>query len=64
MKVGDLVQVVNCNNSLLNGKIGTIVLREHREKIYGLCVMIGGRVYGFEDYEIEVVMKAGKSRCW
>tara|TARA_Y100000310_G_C20511974_1_gene729333 strand:+ start:806 stop:985 length:180 start_codon:yes stop_codon:yes gene_type:complete len=55
MKVGDMV-LVRCENSLLNGKIGTVVLHEESQGIvYGLCVLIQGLVYGFEDNELEVI---------
>ena len=55
MKVGDLVRV-KCDNHLLNGKVGTIVLYEKTHNfVYGLCVLIQGLVYGFEDDELEVV---------
>ena len=55
MNVGDLVRIVNCNNSFLNDKIGTIVMNEWREEFYGLCVLIQGMVYGFEESEVEVI---------
>ena len=55
MKVGDMVRI-NCDNRFLNGKIGTIVLREeYREPVYGLCVLVEGSVYGFEESEVEVI---------
>ena len=55
MKVGDLVKI-NCDNHSLNKKIGTVVLnRKYQEPVYGLCVLIDGTVYGFEEKEVEVI---------
>lgn len=55
MKVGDLVQI-KCINQFLNKKIGTIVLYKKIEGIvYGLCVLIGEQVFGFEENEVEVI---------
>ena len=55
MKVGDMVQI-NCANHFLNGKIGTVVL--HKEKVgvvYGLCILIQGLIYGFDEDEVEII---------
>ena len=55
MKIGELV-IVNCDNHMLDKKIGTVVVHEKkRSLVYGLCVMIEGLVYGFEESEVEVV---------
>ena len=55
MNVGDMVRI-NCTNQFFNGKIGTIILHEERVGIvYGLCVLVKGTVYGFEEAEIEVI---------
>ena len=59
MSVGDLVKIVNCNNSFLNGKIGTVVLCEERRRYYGICVLIQGSVYGFDEDEVEVINEGG-----
>ena len=55
MKVGDLVRI-SCDNRTLDKKIGTVMLHEKNQGVvYGLCVMIEGLVYGFEESEVEVV---------
>ena len=54
MKVGDLVKIC-CNNHFLNGKCGTVVLNVDAGSIYGLCVLVGDKVYGFEEHEVEVI---------
>ena len=55
MKVGDMVRI-NCDNRFLNGKIGTIMLyEEYRNPVYGLCILVEGRVYGFKVDEVEVI---------
>jgi hypothetical protein len=58
MKIGDLVKIVNCNNGFLNGKIGTVVMNEWRSEIYGLCILIQGTVYGFDEDEVEMISES------
>ena len=58
MKVGDLVQI-NCENYFLNGKIGTVMLcKKSQGVVYGLCVLVQGLVYGFEESELEVLSES------
>lgn len=54
-KVGNMVRI-KCNNRFFNGKIGTVVL--HKEKVgvvYGLCILIQGLIYGFDEDEVEII---------
>jgi hypothetical protein len=59
MKVGDLVKI-SCNNRSLNGKIGTVMLHEENYCgiVYCLCVMIEGKILGFEESEVEVISES------
>ena len=55
MKVGELVKI-KCSNQFFNGKIGTIVLHKKNDGvIYGLCVLVRGMVYGFDEDEVELI---------
>ena len=55
MQIGDLV-IIRCANEMLNGKMGTVMLhKEFRGGVYGLCVLIDGQVYGFQDHEVELI---------
>jgi len=56
MKVGDLVKVTLPSNSFLDGKIGTVVLSEkYQDPIYGICILIDEKVYGFKENEIKTI---------
>jgi hypothetical protein len=57
VKIGDMARI-KCVNSRLHGKVGIVVLNKPKSThtfIYGVCVMINGRVYGFEEEEVEVI---------
>ena len=55
MKAGDLVRI-KCTNQFFNGKIGTVVLHEKKiGVVYGLCVLVGDQVYGFNEDEVEAI---------
>ena len=52
---GDLVKIT-CSNKLLDGKTGTLLLKEKDEGfIFGTCVLIEGAVYGFSPEEVTSV---------
>ena len=55
IKIGSMVRV-NCKNSFLNGKIGTLLMNEDDDGIiFGTCVLIEGAVYGFSPEEVSAV---------
>mgnify|MGYP005715284041 CR=1 FL=1 len=52
LEVGSIVKVV-CENSFLNGKLGTLLMSEDDDGIiFGTCVLIDGAVYGFSPEEV------------
>jgi hypothetical protein len=56
-KPGDMARI-KCVNSRLHGKVGTVILNKPSPPhsfIYTVCVLINGRVYGFEEDEVEVI---------
>jgi hypothetical protein len=57
MKPGDMARI-QCVNSQFHGKVGTVVLNKPASPhsfIYTVCVFVNGRVYEFEEEEIEVI---------
>jgi len=61
---GDMARI-KCANRRFDGKIGTVVLVrpvEHHSFIYNIFVMVNGRVYGFEETELEVLSSARRDK--
>ena len=53
--IGSIVRV-NCDNSYLDGKMGTLLMKEEDEGIiFGTCVLIDGAVYGFLREEVSTL---------
>ncbi len=52
LEIGSMVRVA-CDNSFLNGKLGTLLMNEADDGIvFGTCVLIEGAVYGFSQEEV------------
>ena len=53
--VGSIVRV-SCSNAYLDGKMGTLLMKEEDEGIiFGTCVLIDGAVYGFLREEVSAL---------